>query len=76
MWLIYLLVNVQQAKFVNVFRGQNSISKVRVSSSDIRNQVANCCLKIRGLKLKKHGTYNVLYDKKTTKKLQIRCLES
>ena len=56
-------INVQQIKFDNVFRTSNTTSKVRVSYLD---------LKFRGFKIKKHGTCDVLKDKKQQRRRKQR----
>ena len=52
MWLIYLRINLQQIKFDNQFRVQNGRSKIRVSSLDVGNELANIRLKFRCFKIR------------------------
>ena len=52
LWLIYLLVNFQQIKLDNVFTASSTVSKVRVSYLDVRNQVANFRWTFRAFKIK------------------------
>ena len=52
MWLSYLRINLQQIKFDNQFRVQNGRSKIRVSSLDVGNELANIRLKFRCFKIR------------------------
>ena len=52
LWLIYLQVNFQQIKLDNVFTASSTVSKVRVSYLDVRNQVANFRWTLRAFKIK------------------------
>ena len=52
MWLIYSRINLQQIKFDNQFRVQNGRSKIRVSSLDVGNELANIRLKFRCFKIR------------------------
>ena len=53
---VYLRVNLQQIKFDNVSRAENTTRKVRVSYLDVRNQVANSHIKFAGLNVKNMKT--------------------
>ena len=53
---VYLRVNLQQIKFDNESRAENTTRKVRVSYLHVRNQVANSRIKFVGLNVKNMKT--------------------